>query len=79
MNCQKCGSDDCSVRDSRVDGAKRYRRRGCRTCGNRFSTMEILMQEYTEMKNKKDVADKFVEAYEALSTRIPPEKGVGLW
>lgn len=57
MNCPKCGSDDTAVRDTRMTGIVRYRRRKCNRCGNKFSTMEIPMQEYIRLKEIENAAE----------------------
>lgn len=39
MNCQKCGGKG-DVVDSRPQGADTWRRRQCRACGERWTTVE---------------------------------------
>lgn len=50
MNCPECGSADTAVRDTQQCDAARYRRRKCKSCGKKFSTMEIPMKEYIQLK-----------------------------
>lgn len=40
--CPNCGSQESSVRDSRLQDNGRYRRRECLGCGDRYSTFESL-------------------------------------
>ena len=46
MRCPYCSTPDCRVIDSRaVDGGRTIkRRRGCSSCGNRFTTFETVEQ-----------------------------------
>ena len=44
--CPRCGSDDTSVIDSRGEGGPYIRRRrGCKACGQRMTTVEMLAQQ----------------------------------
>lgn len=61
MNCPKCGSDETAVRDTRMTGIVRYRRRKCNRCGNKFSTMEIPMQEYIRLKADEAAVESIQE------------------
>ena len=45
MTCPECGADT-KVIDSRPCEDSTYRRRKCRECGNRFSTIEIDADYY---------------------------------
>ena len=42
MNCPKCGSNQLLVIDSRQTEDYCRRRRKCLSCGNRFSSIEII-------------------------------------
>lgn len=46
MNCPQCGHEKTEVRDSRPYGETIRRRRRCHACAHRFSTYEILQEEY---------------------------------
>jgi transcriptional repressor NrdR len=50
MLCPKCGSDDGKVVDTRArpDGKTR-RRYLCKHCGNRFSTVEVHVDELKQV------------------------------
>ena len=51
MRCPKCDSENTSILDSRIrnDGNTRRRRR-CRNCQYRFSSIEIDIDEYDDLK-----------------------------
>jgi transcriptional regulator NrdR family protein len=40
MQCMKCGSEKDRVVDSRLQGGDVWRRRECRDCGERWTTVE---------------------------------------
>lgn len=46
MKCPNCGSEQVFVLDSRLTegGYRTWRRRGCRTCGQRYSTIECPVE-----------------------------------
>ncbi len=49
MRCPHCQEQKTSVLDSRAQGDYRWRRRFCRSCGHRFSTIEKVL-----IKRKKE-------------------------
>ena len=51
MRCPECM---CASRviDSRRQGGRVYRRRQCQGCRNRFSTVEIDVQEFNDQSRK---------------------------
>lgn len=57
MRCPKCTSQDVYVLDSR--GHKR--RRACRGCGNRFTTVEVIVGDVT-LGGAGTALDKFIES-----------------
>jgi len=65
MNCPKCG-DKTAVKDSRKGpGASWRRRRGCSSCGFRFTTREVsgllidnLIEENQALRKKAEVYEK---------------------
>lgn len=57
--CAKCGSDDCTVVDTRhrnLDylGETIYRRRKCNRCGYRWNTAELYLSDADKIKNKME-------------------------
>lgn len=50
MNCPFCNYPESTVKDSR-DGGRRIitRRRECKACGKRWSTAEIISDDYNRM------------------------------
>lgn len=49
MTCPKCGSAQVFCLDSRQKGQRIQRRKECRTCGARFNTVEILVDQYESL------------------------------
>ena len=54
MICQKCGSGENRVTDTRPFREFVYRRRECCNCGNRFTTSEIYVEDCGQMKTRRD-------------------------
>jgi transcriptional regulator NrdR family protein len=52
MLCPKCGALENRVIDSRDKRIFVRRRRECRQCGERFSTVEIRQSEYESLQRK---------------------------
>lgn len=52
MNCPKCAGDQLRCNDSRYKDGTVYRRRTCLSCGHKFTTFEIPLEEYDAMKAK---------------------------
>ena len=65
MKCVHCGgriyvkSAELRKRDILV-----YRRRECRKCGRRFSTYEILIEDYQDMKERAVILDAFRDTFQ---------------
>lgn len=63
MQCPKCGSKKVFVMNTMpFDNSKLYRKRGCKDCGARFSTVETLddgssafKYEYAEALKRRSV------------------------
>lgn len=53
MLCPKCNSDNLTCIDSRPSGGVTRRRRVCIECKHRFSTIEINIAEYNELKDNQ--------------------------
>ena len=51
MRCEKCGAYDSRVIDSRMRESRdmKCRRRECRICGGRFSTIEVKWSEISNL------------------------------
>ena len=77
--CDKCGSYNMYTSNTRNDrNSKCYvsRRRICKDCNNRYSTVEITMDEYKKNKKlceqlKKQIEDQKKEAIKII-------KGIGV-
>ena len=52
MECELCGGVVHVVETEARKSVLVYRRRKCRECGHRFSTYEILVEEYSLMKEE---------------------------
>ena len=62
MRCVKCQSENTRIIDSRMgDGNSIRRRRWCLDCGNKFSTMEIPIEDFTALKGKEDRLDAILK------------------
>jgi transcriptional repressor NrdR len=53
MLCPKCNSALLKCIDSRASGSRTRRRHQCIKCGERFSTYEIGVDRYEELKLKE--------------------------
>ena len=67
MRCPKCMSRS-RVIDSRRQGGRVYRRRQCKGCGGRFSTVEIDLQE---LNDRSRMLVDHVTAWQATFQRGP--------
>ena len=70
MLCPKCKSDNLKVYDSRPTDEATWRRRLCLDCKCRFSTIEISLEEYRDLKDMEakltDVLLKHKGIYDKL-------------
>ena len=57
MLCTKCNTELLKCIDSRSSGARTRRRHLCIKCGHRFSTLEISVDDFTELKRKEALLD----------------------
>ena len=53
MNCPKCEANKLTIYNSRYNGEYTWRRRLCENCGYKFSTAEITVELYEELKKKE--------------------------
>lgn len=49
MNCPNCKSNQTFIVDSRACGNSTRRRRECEGCGERWSTLEISVEEHLKL------------------------------
>lgn len=49
MICPKCKSNETIIVDSRAYENTTRRRRSCNECGERWSTIEVLVEEHVRM------------------------------
>lgn len=63
--CPKCGSWNIMVKDSRAQSYGRTRRRECRDCGERYTTVEITQKELAakdnEIRRLKDAIERMMK------------------
>ena len=52
MRCPRCGSYQLIVANSRPSDDQVRRRRECLDCKKRFSTLEVSLTEYTDLKQQ---------------------------
>ena len=65
MMCPKCGSVHSEVIDSRLSpNNSTRRRRWCKDCGIRFSTVEIIVEEHEATKEKLELLQTILKAVE---------------
>lgn len=71
MNCPKCRSETRVV-DSRMNEDSIRRRRECRECGHRFSTMEVDVNYYATTMERKEKAfrEAFFDGFSELGARL---------
>ncbi len=84
--CVSCGSTEHRVRDSRTHENRLYRRRECKKCGVRFSTIEEPVAEsgrsvgvVTHHEKLLEAVTAFVSAFSTLAALTTPTdpKGPG--
>jgi len=61
MRCPRCDSEKLSVADSRHREGRIYRRRECRDCGYRFSTIELPIAEWDRHQREKEAIARLKE------------------
>ncbi len=68
MNCEKCGSSDVSVVDSRKSesGEQVKRGRRCNFCGHKFITIEITQNKMQESEAEKAKLKRVIKTLENL-------------
>lgn len=57
MKCPNCQSLNVFVLDSRPQEGMVRRRRGCDSCGTRFSTVEIMADDHAHLVKVKSCVD----------------------
>ncbi|WP_440131334.1 NrdR family transcriptional regulator [Acidithiobacillus ferriphilus] len=63
MQCPQCNEiHTLGVIDSRLKKGAIYRRRACRACGFRFSTMELPMSLYDDLQRDRQTVAHLREA-----------------
>lgn len=65
MICPVCGSNQICVVDSRTYGIKKFvrRRRKCLKCNERFSTVEVLEDEFKTMEQEVKFAERVKKGF----------------
>ena len=72
--CEKCGSGQVDVFNTRDRGSHIFRRRRCRDCGHKFSTREIREEEFEVMsreKRREVFEGKFLEIVRGYVRGLP--------
>lgn len=68
LECDKCGSEQIKIYDSRVSIGTRWRARECVDCGNRFTTYEVSSEDYKFLLDcKNNNRDSIVKAVKILN------------
>lgn len=71
MLCPKCKSGKLKTIDSRLSGENTTRRRRmCLACKYRFSTMEISVEEYHELKDKESLLAAMLKKAAEVSDKL---------
>ena len=70
MICPKCGSNQLGCIDSRKNNGSVRRRRVCRDCYYRFSTMEISVDEFNAMISKEKLMMAYLQQAPQVSAEI---------
>ena len=77
MICPKCNSNNLTCIDSRPSENVTRRRRVCCECKHRFSTIEINISEYNELKdnqmlltNMRSISQEVIEALKSFRGNI---------
>lgn len=68
MKCPKCGSPT-AVLDTR-DKGEWERRRQCKSCGHRFSTVEIVRDDLRRIRLKANAPDNYKIALRGVIKQI---------
>lgn len=76
MDCPFCPSEDTRVVDSRLARAGRAirRRRSCETCGERFTTYEVVEDVVPDVIKENGRTEPFNRAKVLRSVRLPCQK-----
>lgn len=72
MQCPICKSDKLICTDSRALGGATRRRRECRVCGQRFTSIEIPLLEYKQLKGREAFLDDILRREGAEAVSSPP-------
>lgn len=64
MNCPVCGNEETKVVDSRSQAEKKKRRRSCPSCGHRFTTIEMHIEDYNGKQSAVKGLLELVEKHE---------------
>lgn len=75
MRCPKCGGETTVV-NSRLYSEDRVRRRECRSCARRFSTLERVIREGAAQRCEKCLVRQPLSDFPPDVTR---PKGVSVW
>ena len=68
LNCDKCGSNNLKVYNSRESNEIRWRARECLMCGNRFTSYEIRKEDLDDLlqlrkcKNSLSIIKDLIDA-----------------
>ena len=70
MLCPRCSSSMQNCIDSRPSKEGTRRRRVCMKCGERFSTYEIGMERFKELKLKAQLLDDLMYAHRKVEDKL---------
>lgn len=70
MLCPKCKSDNLKVYDSRPSNESTWRRRMCLDCKCRFSTVEINLDEYQDLKDVEAIMNDMLLGSKWITNKL---------
>lgn len=70
VECEKCGSENMGVLDTRMTCGIIRRRRRCLDCGNRITTYEIHEEDFHDRRTKKEEFEMELEHIRGIAKSI---------
>jgi transcriptional regulator NrdR family protein len=74
MKCPGCESENSAVIDSRDSGNRRRRRRRCVVCDYRFTTIEMIADDFAHLHTLPGLQKTLVGALEEIESAIESVK-----
>ena len=76
LTCDKCGSYNLHIYNSREFNETRWRTRECLMCGNRFSSYEIRKEDYEKIKQFNSCKGFLTDIRDSINAIIEKMEGV---